>query len=197
MGYDIRTLITASVSLMFLCGLVELLSTYNYETTFEKSISIRRRNMIENAYRHVSVGRHTSIVPSRRNNIEMDLMPIAELESKCEINVIDMNRQAEVSTDNTTTIFTNIDVEYWFAIGTTANKFNDLTLFQLHQLVYTSVQESNIWCTSTTTTSSSDGNSTASSRLGTITFMPVHLVPSTNCTLYFVYIAIFVISFYH
>jgi hypothetical protein len=181
MGYDIPTLITVSVSLMVVCGMVEMLSTYNYETTAENSI--RGRNMIENESEgYTSLGRHTSIVSSRRRNIETDLMPISELESKCELKLYDSNQQVEVSTNNTTTAYTNIDVEYWFAVGTTANKFNDLSLFQLHQFVYTSVQEPNIWCTSSAI-SSSGSNSTASSRLGTITFIPVLLVPSNNSTL--------------
>lgn len=174
MGYDIRTLITLSISLLFVCGMVELLSTYNYETMENESVV------------YTSLGhRTTSVVSNRRNNIEMDLMPISELESKCDINLYDMNRQVETSSDNiTTTAYTNIDVEYWFAVGTTANKFSDLSLFQLHQYVYTSVQESNIWCTSSVT-ASSDSNSTTTSKLGTITFIPVLLVPSTNGTLRF------------
>ena len=177
MGYDIRTLITLSVSLLFVCGMVELLSTYNFETIEKR---IRGRNVMENeSVEYTSLGYHTtSIVASRRNNIEIDLMPISELESKCDINIY----EAETSFDNITTAYTNIDVEYWFAIGTTANKFNDLSLFQLHQYVYTSVQESNIWCSTSSATSSSDSNSTTTSKLGAITFIPALLVPSTNGT---------------
>jgi hypothetical protein len=178
MGYNIQALTIVSVSILFICSSVELLSTYNYEK-IEKNIRTRQMRESE-PVRYPSLERRTSIVSSRRNDIEVELMPISGLQSKCDL--VDTHRQVETSNDNATSTLENLDVEYWFAIGTTANKFDDLSLFQLQQYVYTSVEESNIWCTSSSTASSSDSNSTATSRLGVITFIPAVLVPSTNCT---------------
>ena len=181
MEYNFRALTIVSLSILFVSSTVTFLNTYNYET-IEKSIRTRKLQNDE-LIRYPSLKRRTSIVSKRRNNIEVDVMPKTDLlEGKCELDLIDVNRQAEISTDNTTTSpYMNIDVEYWFAIGTTANKFDDLSLFQLQQHIYTSVDESNIWCTSTATSSSDNSNSTAVSRLGVITFIPAVVVPSSSC----------------
>ena len=158
--------------------MVELRSTYNYEKLTK---GIRVRTVKENEpVRYPSLERRrTSITTSRRHDIEVDLMPVSDMEGKCDL--FDTHRQAEIYTDNRTSTFMNIDVEYWFAIGTTANKFDDVSLFQLHQHIYTSVEESNIWCTSSTTSSSESNSTLPSSRLGAITFIPAVVAPSTNC----------------
>ena len=181
MKYNIRDLSVASVSLLFICGMVEFLST-NENQNIEKRKRVRNMKDVK-PVKHHTLERRNFDTPNRRSDLEVDLKPISELEGQCDV---DISRQEEMLNDNTASNFVNIDIEYWFAIGATVDidGFNDLSLFQLHQYVYTSVVESNIWCT-TSTTSLSDINSTAPSRLGIITFIPTVLVPSNDCTLKF------------
>jgi hypothetical protein len=125
---------------------------------------------------------HRSRIPERRTSVEVEL-PVIEMEGKCNIDSLYERRQTESRNKNaTSTMARNIDVDYWFAIATTASNLTDLTLFSLHQYIFTSLDESNIWCTATSDSSSLDSNITSVSRLGAITFTPSELSPSNDRT---------------
>jgi hypothetical protein len=96
--------------------------------------------------------------------------------------------------DHPSSELTNYDFEYWYAIGTDGD-ISMQTLFQVEQLLYTSIDQSILWCTeiqdSAVTQNLDVGNRKAQEdttkesgevrRLGVVTFTPGVLDQYTEC----------------
>jgi hypothetical protein len=96
--------------------------------------------------------------------------------------------------EQTSSDLTNFDFEYWYAIGTDGD-VSMQTLFQVEQLLYTSIDQSILWCTeihdSAVTQSLDNENrktqedaskeSAEVRRLGVVTFTPGVLDEFTEC----------------
>jgi hypothetical protein len=174
MGYKnvgFHTLIVLSVTLSFLCGLV--CSSDN------QPIEIKNKNnnkkLRHESYDQYQVNHGTTTV-LRQSSIEVELQPIPNVDGKCELDIFDTSRIIKANT-NITAPLVNENVDYWFAIGTPSIIIDEISFFLLHQSIYSSIQESNIWCTETY----DNNNQTATTgRLGVVTFIPTKLVKAKN-----------------
>lgn len=79
----------------------------------------------------------------------------------------------------------NADFEFWYAVGTTGS-MDALTLFKVEQLLFSSINENDLWCTQiyNTTEDVVTGNRDlqAVQRLGIVTFTPGSKDAPTECT---------------
>lgn len=79
----------------------------------------------------------------------------------------------EVATDHPANVeLTNTDFEFWYAIGTSGS-MDAVTLFNVEQLLYTSIQADVLWCTPITG---------SSQLLGVVAFTPGIADTPTECT---------------
>jgi hypothetical protein len=118
--------------------------------------------------------------------IVADVVPDAD--SLCEIDLIDDS----TTVDNVNTTRVNANVDFWYAVGTinntakTKSTLDDRVLFLLNQVVYTSMRETNVWCTpiqNDTNTVTRNLKHSSVPRLGVVTFIPGDTHPSSDCTL--------------
>lgn len=111
-------------------------------------------------------------IPHQRRTMEEGVgnivLPAEPENALCDVDM--MNQRSTISE-----AWSNANVDFWYAIGTSQFENEDRILFELNQRIYRSMQETNVWCTPLV-----QNETQSSTRLGVVTFVPSDSTVSEN-----------------